>query len=102
MPDVPSNLVMWNGIIGFGMPIILSVLIQSRWPEWAKSLVAFVACLVAGYGTAYFAGNLDGRDWVSGALVVFTVAIASYYGLWKPSGIAPAIRRITDIGGSNS
>lgn len=98
MQDIPGNLVMWNGIIGFIMPVVLSVIIQSRWPEWAKSVVAFAACLIAGYGTAYFAGNLTNVDIITGALVVFTVAISTYYGLWKPSGVAPAIRRATDVG----
>lgn len=98
MTDVPTNAVMWAGVVGFLMPILVSIVVQASWPDWAKSLVAFAASLIAGAGTAHFAGNLVGRDVVSNALIVFTVGIATYYGFWKPTGIAPKIESATSFG----
>ena len=97
MENVPSNAVMWAGIVGFLMPVVVSVLVQTGWNDRAKSVVAFVSCLIAGAGTAYFSGNFVGQDIVTCALITFTVAIATYYGFWKPSGMAGRIEAATTL-----
>lgn len=98
MNSVPNNITMWAGIVGFFLPIAISVITQSGWNDRVKSVIAFICCLIASIGTAYFSGNFAGQDIVTCALIVFTLAIASYVGFWKPSGIAGAIRSVTDVG----
>lgn len=95
MDNVPSNTIMWAGIVGFVMPVAVAVVMQSGWSDRVRSLVGFACCLIAGAGTAWFAGNFDGRDIVSCVLVTFTIAIATYYGFWRPTGIAPRIESAT-------
>lgn len=95
MQQVPSNAVMWAGMVGFLMPLAISVIKQTWWPDWVKSVVAFACCFAAAVGTAYFNGNFDGRDVVTCFLVTFTIAMGSYYGFWKPTGIAPRLERAT-------
>lgn len=97
MQDIPGNDVMWAGIVGTMMPLVISVIVQTPWGDRVKSVVAFLACLVAGTGTAYFAGNLEGRDVVTNVLVVYTLAIGTYYGFWKPTGVAPRLRDATTV-----
>jgi len=96
--SVPSNITMWAGLVGFFLPIAISIITQSGWSDRVKSAVAFLACLAASVGTAYFSGNFTDRDIITCALIVFTLATASYVGFWKPSGIAPAIRDATTFG----
>ena len=97
METVPGNAVMWAGIMGFVMPVLVSVIVQTGWNSRAKSVVAFVSCLIAGAGTAYFAGNFVGQDIVTCALITFTVAISTYYGFWRPTGMAGRIEAATTL-----
>lgn len=95
MSDVPSNLVMWSGIVGFFLPILIATILRWRWSQQAKAVAAFVVCLIAATGTAYFSGNFEGADVVTAALVVVTITQATYVGVWKPTGVAPAIMDAT-------
>ena len=89
---------MWAGIVGFLMPLLISVIKQATWSEATKSVFAFGACLVASLGTAYFSGNFAGQDIVTCVLITFTIAIGAYYGFYKPTGISKAIEAKTEFG----
>lgn len=95
-----TDLLMYSALVGFLLPPVLAIVIQSSWSQRAQAVVAFLACLIAGAGTAYFEADLDGRTWVSSALVVLTTGLATYRNFWKPTGIAPAIEARTNLGGS--
>ena len=95
MDQVPSNYVMWTGPVAFLLPPVLSIVMQQGWSAQVKSVVAFVACVVAAVGLAFWQGNLDGRDVAASALVIVTVAQATYQGFWKPTGIAVGIESAT-------
>lgn len=97
MSQVPSNLVMYSGLIGFFLPVIMAVILQSWWSDRVKAIAAFAVSMIAGAGTAYFSGNFDGRDVVTCALITLTVGISTYYGFWKPTGLAPALQAATTI-----
>ena len=94
--DFDNNVAQWALIVGFALPPVLAVLMQTHWTTQVKSLVAFVVCAVAGLGTAFFAGELS-DDWVSSALIVLVTGISTYQGFWKPSGIAPTIEATTTV-----
>ena len=91
-----TDLQMWSLIVGFALPPVLAILMQQSWPDSARAVLAFVACAVAGAGTAYFDASLTGRTFVQSALVVLVSAMATYRGLWKPT-IAPTIERVTSL-----
>ena len=97
MDQVPSNYVMWTGLVAFLLPPVLSIVMQQGWSAQAKSVVAFVACVVAAVGLAFWQGNLDGRDVAASALVIVTVAQATYQGFWRPSGISGAVESRTTL-----
>lgn len=92
-----SNLEMWSLIVGFLLPPVLALLMQSKWPTQLQAVVAFAACAVAGAGTAYFQGDLTGRRFVEAGLVVLVASIATYHGFWKPTKVAPAIEEKTSL-----
>lgn len=91
---------MWLLLVGFFLPLVISVIQQRGWSDQLRALVAFAACAVAGVGTAYFQGDLTGRRVVSGVLIVLVTALATYRNLWKPTMIAPTIEAKTTINGS--
>lgn len=90
-----SNLEMWALIVGFLLPPVLSILIQTGWSAQVQSVVAFLAAALAGAGTAYFQGDLTGKRFVEAALVVLVTTIATYKGFWKPTKVSPTIEAAT-------
>ena len=96
-PGNMTNAAMWAGIVGFFLPIAASVVIQQKWSRQLKSIAGFLCCVAAAVGTAYFTGLLDPTDIARCFLIIWTLAIASYYGFWKPTEIAPKIEAATSI-----
>jgi hypothetical protein len=84
-----SNAVMWSGIVGFLSPLVIQFLAKSGWPKAKQAVVALVFCLLVSIPTVYFAGNFEADDLAKSALIIFTVAIASYKGFWNPVGVTP-------------
>ena len=94
-----SNLEMWALIVGFLLPPALTIIIQTGWSEQVQAIVAFLACALAGAGTAYFQGDLTGERFVEAGLVVLVTTIATYKGFWKPTKVSPTIEAATSAGG---
>jgi hypothetical protein len=90
-----SNLVMWAAVVGFFMPPLLSIVQQPGWSQPLRSIVMFVASIIAGAGTVYFQGAWDMTNVVTTILFVMVTAIATYKGLWTPTGISPKIEVAT-------
>ena len=88
-----SNLALWSGIIGFGMPILIAGLNKEAWPSQAKALVAFAACLVVAAIEVWIKGELSATDYVTAALVILASSITFYKGFWLPTGVAPIIEK---------
>lgn len=99
MNDVASmsNAAMWAGICGFFLPIAAAVIIQQQWNDTMKAITGFLCCIAAAFGTAWFSGIIDPNDVTRCFLVTWTLAIASYYGFWKPIGVAPRIESWTTL-----
>jgi VIT1/CCC1 family predicted Fe2+/Mn2+ transporter len=89
----------WAFIVGFFLPVAIAVIQQAGWSERVRAVVAFLACVVAGLGTAYFGGDLSGsvdpRSVISDVLIVLVTAISTYKAFWKPTGVAPAVEEAT-------
>lgn len=90
-----GNLAMWSLIVGFLSPLVISVLEQSVWTDRVRAFVAFLFCALVAIPTAYFAGDLQGKDYVTAGLLILVTAISTYRNFWRPSRIAPAIERAT-------
>lgn len=94
-----SNLAYWSMIVAFFIPIVVSVVTQSNWASKAKAIVFFVVSVVAAAGTAYFQGDLTGRNFVESALLILAAATSFYKGIFKPTGLAERIESATDVSG---
>jgi hypothetical protein len=93
-----SNLEMWSLLVGFFLPLVIAAIQRASWSNPVRAAVAFVSCVVAGLGTVWLAGNFNTKDIVSSILVVLVTALATYKGLWKPSGVGPQIESATSPG----
>lgn len=91
-----SNLQMWALIVGFLLPLGISVVQQQHWPNGLRAVVGFILCLVAASGQVLI--QLDSwnwRVWIQSVLLIFVTAIATYHAFWKQTGVAPAIESST-------
>ena len=92
-----DNLVLANLLTGALMPLLVALVVQSKWHVIAKSAVAVASCAVAGVVTAVAAGDLTGQTFASGALIVLALCGTTYMTFWKTTGIAPWIEKFTNI-----
>lgn len=90
-------------IVGTLLPILIAVFIQPGWSARLQSFVALVLCGVAatllhihetGCNTLEC---LRGEGWLQTFLLVLITTIATYKGVWKPTGIAPMVERVTGL-----
>jgi Co/Zn/Cd efflux system component len=87
---------MWAGIVGFFLPQVIAVVQQPGWSNALRSIITFMASIVAAIGTVLIQNNgWSWHDWVSSTLLILVTAIATYHGLWKPTKIAPKIEAKT-------
>ena len=96
-----TDLQMFSALVGFFLPLAISVVQQPKWPEWFRVLSAVVLCSFTGFGIAYLQGDLDGRSLVSSILIVLTVSLTTYRNVWKASGIAGRVENATAVGNKN-
>lgn len=90
-----DNPALWALAVGFFSPPVISTIQQSRWSARTQSLVAFGFYLVVAAVTAYVLGLFAVGDIFRLALLIFLAAGTSYKTLWKPTGVSPAIERVT-------
>jgi len=92
-----SNVLMWAGIVGFFLPVLLAIVQQPGWSQPLRAIVMFVASILAAIGTVYFTDSeAFTRDrLITTVLVVMVTAIATYKGLWQPTTVAPKVEAAT-------
>ena len=95
----------WALLVGFLMPLLLSVIQQPGWSKPVRAIVMFIVCIVGGLITVWVAtpGGLSGSSThgiIGVCLTVALAAVAFYEKFWKPTGVAPAIEAATSPGGS--
>jgi hypothetical protein len=70
---------------------------QSGWSQKANSILSAIVAAVTAAVTTAAAGELSLENWAGSFILVFTVAVAAYNGLWKPTGAEPAIKDATSF-----
>lgn len=97
-----QNLAAWSMFVGaISATFVLPILQQPRWSARVRAEVMFAYALIASLGVAWFGGAVTGVDWHSARAVgevilyVLVSTVATYKGLAKPLGVAPAIERAT-------
>lgn len=90
---VDTGLQSWQLIVGFVLPLLIAVVVKSKYSPAVKSLIMLAASAVATAVTMYLQGDLSAdADYVESFLKVAALTIAYYQGIWKPTGVAPTIQ----------
>ena len=96
-----SDLQFYAAVVGVLLPLLTAIVVQTHWADQVKAIAQAALSFVAAVVITYTEGNLDGdhlRQLFMAFLIVFAPAIATYYGFYKPTGIAPSIERATTPG----
>lgn len=85
---------------GVLIPIVVNIVTKEVASGAVKSVLLLVLSAVAGLATVAISGGGVVTDAaLANAVVTFVIAVASYYGFWKPTGVAPALaEKTSDIG----
>lgn len=86
----------WQVIAGLVLPGILALVIQTGWSRSLQATVSMGAAMAVSVVAALLSdGSFVVPEVIVRGLETFAVAITMYYGLWKPTGIAPKIEAAT-------
>lgn len=92
-------------LLGTIVPLVVALVNKSRANRALKSLSNVLLSALAAVIALWAKNDLNTDLWTSlnAFITALTASIASYYGVWKPTGVAPAIAGATgDVGiGSN-
>ncbi len=92
---LPSSLDQWTAVVGILLPLAISVVNRTAWGSPLKAIAALGICILAAAGEVAVKGQFDLKHWSQNALAVFFLSVTTYYGFWKPTGIADAVEKRT-------
>lgn len=85
-------------VLGLALPILVGVVTKAQASSRIKSItLAALAAISGGISQAVTADGsaILSQETLTTIVLTFVTAIASYYGLYKPTGIAPAVQAHT-------
>ena len=82
-----------EALVGLIVPAITALIKQRGWSENA-AVATCVAVVIVAVIVARATGMVEDMN----AVTTWVIAIASYYGLWRPTGAAASIEEATYIG----
>lgn len=95
IPEIGTNLEMWQILVTALLPAFISMVIRSEWSKSVKILVAIASSLVVGAGYTYFLEMWDPGDWITTSLIVLVISQAAYALFWQPTGLDKKIESAT-------
>lgn len=96
--DKPTPIENWQVLAGIGLPLVLSVIMQSNWSRPTQSAVSVGASLLVSLVAVLLQDeSIIIPDIIIRGLEVFAFTIVSYYGVYKPTKIAPTLEAKTNV-----
>jgi hypothetical protein len=87
----------WTLVLGFFMPLLVAVIIQSHWPKGFKAIVAALSCLTAAVIQLTLKGELDLSHLGTAVLSILALSITFLKGFWGPLGLTGLIENSTNF-----
>lgn len=86
--------------VGLLLPLLTSIVQQPRWSKRTRTILSVAVSIVAGVVTYVTANGLHLVPDQPSTIVVFIVGVilasaTAYKTVWKPSGVSPAVERVT-------
>lgn len=91
-----DDTVSWGVFAGVFTPILVSIAQRKTWSGPSRTLVGVGISIVIGILTCLADGTFTHTKTLLATVAAVTlVSVTTYHGLWKPSGVAPAIEKAT-------
>lgn len=107
--DDPVNFLSYDAatvsrLLGALVPLLVAVLTRRYATSGLKAALNLVSSVVVGSATYLVAadGGYDWQGFVNASLNTLIVSAATYYGLWKPTGVAGTVAKKTESFGIGS
>jgi hypothetical protein len=84
-----------SALIGTGLPVVAAVVKQDRFSQRRNTIIAAVVTMAAALIATALRHEVDAGNVSASFTVMYTTAVAFHHGLWKPTGVAPALQRRT-------
>ena len=95
--EFPTDIKMYEAVIGAFLPLLIAVLTSTDWPAYAKRLLLIALALLASVGHALYAGALDMSILSTTFLKIVFISATTYSYVWKWSGTAEYIERRINV-----
>jgi small basic protein len=83
-------------IVAVVIPLVVGIITKEVTSPGIKAIVLAALAAVAGLATAYIDSNgVFSQQALQDAVTYFIVAVGSYYGLLKPTGVTAAVQQKT-------
>lgn len=92
---MPTSIDQWTLVVGTLLPLAIAAINRTAWTSGQKSVGALAICVLAAGLELSVKGQFDLKHLGANALAVFFLTVTTYYGFWKPTGIAPTIEQKT-------
>lgn len=91
MVEVMDGWQLVHYLVAFISPILVGLLTKQSWHPGMKAVLLALIAAVTSIGVEALDAHADGSPFAlsvvfTNALVGFTIAVASHFGLWKPTG----------------
>jgi hypothetical protein len=97
-PTVELHVAAIAGLIGVLLPLVTGVFVKKYADRAWAAVVTLLLSVVTGAVAAFAqsgAAHIDWVAWVFGIITAYVAAIASYYGIHVPTGLAGAVQNAT-------
>ncbi|MDT5036922.1 MAG: hypothetical protein QOE03_2107 [Micromonosporaceae bacterium] len=97
MADAGINLqlLQLSALIGTGLPVVAAVVKQDRFSQRHNTIIAAALTVVTALIATAARHEINAGNLFASFTVMYTTAVAFHHGLWKPTGLAPAVQRRT-------
>ena len=93
--SLPSTVDEWTTVVGILLPLVIAVINRTAWGSPLKAIASLGICILVAAGEVAVKGQFDVKHWSQNTLAIFFLTVTTYYGFWKPTGIADAVEKRT-------
>lgn len=82
-------------ITGVIVPLLVGLLTKINASPSVKSVLNFGLSALGGVLATFSADTFEWKGFLVNFALTWVISIATYYGLWRPTGVAPAVQEAT-------
>jgi hypothetical protein len=82
-------------LAGLLVPLLVGIVTKLTAPAGLKAMINAALTALGGLVATIVPGDFRWHPFLAAWATAWVVSVATYYGLWKPSGVAPALQQST-------